>query len=60
MAYETLIIEQTGHVVLVRLNRPSALNALNSQLLGELATALGTFDSDETVRCVVLTGRSLW
>jgi len=56
MAYETLIVEQTGHVVLVRLNRPSALNALNSQLLGELATALGTFDSDETVRCVVLTG----
>jgi len=56
MAYETLIIEQTGHVVLVRLNRPSALNALNSQLLGELAVALGTFDSDETVRCVVLTG----
>jgi enoyl-CoA hydratase/carnithine racemase len=56
MAYETLIVEQTGHVVLVRLNRPSALNALNSQLLGELATALGAFDSDETVRCVVLTG----
>jgi enoyl-CoA hydratase len=56
MAYETLIVEQTGHVVLVRLNRPSALNALNSQLLGELADALGTFDSDETVRCVVLTG----
>jgi enoyl-CoA hydratase len=56
MAYETLIIEQTGHVVLVRLNRPSALNALNSQLLGELAAALEAFDRDETVRCVVLTG----
>jgi enoyl-CoA hydratase len=56
MAYETLIIEQTGHVVLVRLNRPSALNALNSQLLGELAGALEAFDRDETVRCVVLTG----
>ncbi len=56
MAYETLIVEQTGQVVLVRLNRPSALNALNSQLLGELAGALDAFDRDETVRCVVLTG----
>lgn len=56
MAYETLIIEQTGQVALVRLNRPSALNALNSQLLGELAVALEAFDQDDAVRCVVLTG----
>jgi enoyl-CoA hydratase len=56
MAYETLIIEQTGQVALVRLNRPSALNALNSQLLGELAIALEAFDQDDAVRCVVLTG----
>lgn len=56
MAYETLIIEQTGQVALVRLNRPSALNALNSQLLGELAKALDALDRDDAVRCVVLTG----
>ena len=56
MAYETLLVEQTGAVALVRLNRPKALNALNSELLGELAHALATFEVDASVRCVVLTG----
>jgi enoyl-CoA hydratase len=37
MAYETMIVEISQHVALIRLNRPEALNALNSQLLGELA-----------------------
>ena len=35
MSYETLIVEQTEGVTMIRLNRPEALNALNSQLLGE-------------------------
>ena len=39
MAYETLIVEVENHVGLIRLNRPDALNALNSKLLGELAEA---------------------
>ena len=34
MAYETLIVETHGAVGLVRLNRPQALNALNSTVLG--------------------------
>ncbi|MEO1951967.1 enoyl-CoA hydratase-related protein, partial [Thioclava sp.] len=40
MAYQTLIVEIEDYVALIRLNRPDALNALNSQLLGELAEAL--------------------
>ena len=40
MSYETLIVEQTEGVTMIRLNRPEALNALNSQLLGELCAAL--------------------
>ena len=56
MAYETLIVEIEDGVALVRLNRPEALNALNTQLLGELATAMSALDADEKVRCVVLTG----
>ncbi|GIX12252.1 MAG: hypothetical protein KatS3mg118_0211 [Paracoccaceae bacterium] len=40
MAYSTLIVELSDHVGLIRLNRPEALNALNSTLLGELADAL--------------------
>ncbi|ODT85154.1 enoyl-CoA hydratase [Phenylobacterium sp. SCN 70-31] len=57
MAYETLIVETpSAGVTLIRLNRPEALNALNSQLLGELGQALDAAEADESVRCVVLTG----
>ena len=57
MAYETLIVETpSAGVSLIRLNRPEALNALNSELLGELAAALDAAEADETVRCLVLTG----
>jgi len=56
MTYETLIVEQTGAVALIRLNRPKALNALNAELLGELACALAGFETDDTVGCIVLTG----
>ncbi|HEY8615461.1 enoyl-CoA hydratase [Phenylobacterium sp.] len=56
MSYETLIVETKDGVSLVRLNRPEALNALNSVLLGELARALDAAEADEAVRCVVITG----
>ena len=56
MTYETLLVEQTDAVALIRLNRPKALNALNSELLGELAVALAAIAADDSVRCVVLTG----
>jgi enoyl-CoA hydratase len=56
MAYETLIVEIEDSVALIRLNRPEALNALNSQLLGELAEALKAADENDKVRCIVITG----
>jgi len=56
MAYETLIVEVTDHVCLIRLNRPDALNALNNQLLRELACALKAVEENDNVRAVVLTG----
>ncbi|TAJ73644.1 MAG: enoyl-CoA hydratase [Phenylobacterium sp.] len=57
MSYETLIVETpSAGVTLIRLNRPQALNALNSQLLGELSAALDAAEADEAVKCVVLTG----
>ena len=40
MAYETIIVEVEDHVATIALNRPDALNALNSHLLAELAQAL--------------------
>ena len=56
MAYETIIVEVEDHVALIKLNRPDALNALNDQLMSELARALGEAQDNEKVRCIVLTG----
>ncbi|MEZ4669157.1 MAG: enoyl-CoA hydratase-related protein [Anaerolineae bacterium] len=57
MAYETILVETpAAGVGLVRLNRPQALNALNSQLTGELFVALEAFDADDSIKCVILTG----
>ncbi|QCQ17841.1 enoyl-CoA hydratase-related protein [Microbacterium sp. RG1] len=54
--YETILVEQHGRVGWITLNRPDALNALNSTLVGELATAVAAFDADEGVGAIVLTG----
>ena len=56
MAYDTLIVEVEDYVSLIRLNRPDALNALNSKLMKELASALQAADKDDNVRVIVLTG----
>ncbi|QXT39879.1 enoyl-CoA hydratase [Gymnodinialimonas ceratoperidinii] len=56
MAYETLIVDVEDHICLIKLNRPDALNALNSQLLEELGKALKAADSNDKVRCIVITG----
>jgi len=56
MAYETIIVDVEDHVALITLNRPNALNALNDQLLGELADALTDCQNNEKVRCIVITG----
>ena len=56
MAYQTLTVEIDDYVALIRLNRPEALNALNSQLMSELAEAVTDCDRNDKVRCIVLTG----
>lgn len=56
MAYETLIVEIEDHIALIKLNRPDAMNAINSQLLDELSKALRAAEANDKVRCVVLTG----
>jgi len=56
MSYETLLVEQRDAVTLITLNRPQALNALNSQVLAELIAALQAFDADDSQGCAVLTG----
>ncbi len=56
MAYETILAETRGKTGLIRLNRPQALNALNSQLVSELTDALRAFDKDNAIGAIVLTG----
>ena len=56
MTYETLIVEQRDAVTLITLNRPEALNALNSKVLEDLIAALAAFDADASQGCAVLTG----
>ena len=56
MSYETILVEQKGAVTLVTLNRPQALNALNSQVLSDLIAAFAAYDADDSQRCLVLTG----
>jgi enoyl-CoA hydratase len=56
VTYETIITETRGRVGLVTLNRPQALNALNSTLVRELNAALEALDADRGIGCIVITG----
>ena len=56
MSYDTILVEQQGAVTLVTLNRPQALNALNTQTLTDLIAAFAAYDADDSQRCLVLTG----
>jgi enoyl-CoA hydratase len=56
MSYETILVEKRGAVTLITLNRPQALNALNTSVLRELIDAFAAFDADDSQRCAVLTG----
>jgi enoyl-CoA hydratase len=56
MAYETIIAETRGKVGLIRLNRPKALNALNSQVLADIVAAAKAFDADDQIGAMVVTG----
>jgi enoyl-CoA hydratase len=53
---ENIIVETRGRVGLIRLNRPQALNALNSALMRDLAQAIDAFEVDNNIGCIVITG----
>ena len=56
MAYNTITADTRNRAGLITLNRPKALNALNSELMSELGRALSAFEADEKVGAVVITG----
>ena len=53
---QNIIVEIKGRVGIIRLNRPQALNALNSALMAELAAAIAAFDANPEIGCTVITG----
>ncbi|MWV29310.1 enoyl-CoA hydratase-related protein [Aurantiacibacter rhizosphaerae] len=56
MSYDTITVESRDKVTLVTINRPQALNALNTQVLEDLIAAFAAFEKDDTQGCLVLTG----
>ena len=56
LGYETILVETHGRVGLIRFNRPQALNAINRQLLADLACALEGFERDPKIGALVITG----
>lgn len=56
MTYTNILTETRGRVGVVQLNRPDAMNALNTALLKEAMQAFEVFDRDEAVGAIVVTG----
>jgi len=54
--FETILVERRRGVGWIFLNRPEALNALNSQLMHHVVAAAEEFDADDTIGAIVLTG----
>lgn len=54
--YETILVARDGRVATITLNRPKALNALNSQVMTEVTTAAAELDADPGVGAIIVTG----
>jgi enoyl-CoA hydratase len=54
--YTTLLVEEADHVLVVKLNRPDALNALNSQMFDDLKAFFSSDYKDYTFGSVIITG----
>ena len=56
MSYETILVSRSERVGTITLNRPEALNALNSQVMAEVTTAAAEFDADPDIGAIIITG----
>ncbi|GAA4158064.1 enoyl-CoA hydratase [Gryllotalpicola daejeonensis] len=54
--YETILVRREERVGVITLNRPEALNALNTTVARELVAAAEEFDRDESIGAIVITG----
>ena len=53
---KNVVLEKSGNLAFITINRPKALNALNSETLKELDLAIANIENDNNVYCVILTG----
>ncbi|MEB3061944.1 enoyl-CoA hydratase [Mycolicibacter sp. MYC101] len=58
MSYESILVERDGRVGTITLNRPQALNALNSQVMNEVTTAAAELDDDPGIGAIIITGNA--
>ncbi len=56
MGYETIKVETSGRVGIITLDRPKALNALNTKLMDEVTAAVEEFDKQAKIGCMIITG----
>jgi Enoyl-CoA hydratase/carnithine racemase len=56
MSFKNVNFEKDGKMVVITINRPKALNALNSETLVEIDSAIDMVAEDEDVLAVILTG----
>jgi enoyl-CoA hydratase len=55
-SYETILVDREERVGTITLNRPKALNALNSQVMHEVTSAAAEFDNDPGIGAIIITG----
>ena len=55
-SFKNIIVEKDGQVGIIKLNRPNALNALSCELMSELLSTLYSFEEDDQIHCVIITG----
>jgi enoyl-CoA hydratase/carnithine racemase len=53
---ENILVERDGFVGIITINRPEKLNAVTPEMAGALVAAVTEFNTDDNVRCVILTG----
>jgi enoyl-CoA hydratase len=56
VSYETILVSRAERVGTITLNRPEALNALNSQVMAEVTSAAAEFDADPGIGAIIITG----
>lgn len=57
MKYENLIVETSGNIQTLTINRPSKLNALNQKTIEELSTAIEVAEANSMIRAIIITGK---